>query len=121
MTLEEIARELVAGCREGREKDNLDRLYAADAVSVEAEDFGNGSEVQGVPAIAAKHDWWEGAVEMLEASVEGPFLHGPDRFAVIFGMKTRSRDTGEVSEAREVALYTVSGGRIAREEFFYAQ
>ena len=34
MSLKEIADELVAGCREGREAANLDKLYAADAVSV---------------------------------------------------------------------------------------
>ena len=34
MTLQEIANELVAGCREDRERQNLDRLYALDAISV---------------------------------------------------------------------------------------
>lgn len=120
MTLEEIAQELVAGCREGRERENLDRLYAPDAVSVEAEDMGGGREAAGIDAIRAKHDWWESAMEMLGGSVEGPFLHAPDRFAVIFRMKTRDRKTGEEGEGHEVALYHVADGRIVREEFFYA-
>ena len=120
MTLEEIARELVAGCREGREKDNLERLYAPDAVSVEAMEFAGQPRAQtGIDAIRAKHDWWEGAMETLEATVDGPFLHGDDRFAVIFGMKTRNRETGEESEGREVAVYHVADGRIVREAFFY--
>ena len=40
MAMQDVARELVAGCREGRETENLDKLYAPDAVSVEAVDMG---------------------------------------------------------------------------------
>lgn len=120
MTLEEIAAELVAGVDEDRAKANLDRLYAPDAVSVEAVDMGQGRETVGLDGIKAKHDWWESNMEMLEGSTEGPFLHGPDRFAVYYRMKARERATGEVSEMTEVGLYTVAGGRIVREEFFYA-
>ncbi|MFD2856414.1 hypothetical protein ACFSZS_18910 [Seohaeicola zhoushanensis] len=54
MDLKSIASELVAGCREGREVANLDRLYAADAVSVEAADMsGNGRETRGSPGSRA--------------------------------------------------------------------
>ena len=47
MTLKEIADELVAGCREERTRENLDKLYAADAVSVEPTDMGGGRETVG--------------------------------------------------------------------------
>jgi ketosteroid isomerase-like protein len=120
MTLQEIANELVAGCREGRERANLDRLYAPDAVSVEAADMGGGRETQGLAAIHGKHDWWEGAFITHGLTVEGPFVHGDDRFAVIFGMDTENRATGERSQGREVAVYHVKDGRIVREEFFYS-
>lgn len=119
MTLEEVARELVAGVKEDRARANLDRLYAPDAVSVEALDMGQGRAATGLDAIRAKHDWWESAMEMLEGAVDGPFLHAPDRFAVYYTMKTRDRGTGEVSEMSEVGLYHVRDGRIVREEFFY--
>lgn len=119
MTLEEIAAELVAGVQENRAKENLETLYAPDAVSVEAIDMGQGREAKGLDAIRAKHDWWEGAMEMLEASHDGPFLHGPDRFAVYFKMKTREIATGKEHAMSEVGVYTVAGGKIVREEFFY--
>lgn len=120
MTLNEIAAELVSGCREGREKENLDRLYAEDAVSVEGADFsGMGREAHGLDAIRAKHDWFAGAMEILDGSVSDPFPHGEDRFAVIFEMTGRDRSTGEVSDMKEVAVYHVADGRIVREEFFY--
>ena len=119
MNIQEIANELVAGCREGRAKDNLAKLYADDAVPVEATDNGMGREAQGLQAIAGKHDWWENAMEMVDGNITGPMLHGDDRFAVIFDMKVKSKETGEVSEMQDVAIYHVADGKITREEFFY--
>lgn len=119
MTLSEIANELVAGCREGRAKQNLDVLYAADAVSVEAADMGNGRETHGLPGIHGKHEWWESTQEVHSASVEGPFLHGDDSFAVIFEMDTTDKTSGRRGAMREVAIYYVKDAKIVREEFFY--
>lgn len=119
MTLKEIADELVAGCREERTRENLDKLYAPDAVSVEAMDMGGGRETAGLAGIHGKHDWWDGAFVTHGLTVEGPFLHGDDRFAVIFGMDTTEKATGRRSQGREVAVYHVKDGRIVREEFFY--
>ncbi|MFV0515251.1 MAG: SnoaL-like domain-containing protein [Jhaorihella sp.] len=119
MNLREIADELVAGCRENRERANLDKLYADDAVSVEAADMGGGREAAGLAAIRAKHDWWESNMEVLETRVAGPMLHGDDRFAVIFRVKAREKATGKISEMEEVGVYHLRDGRIAREEFFY--
>jgi ketosteroid isomerase-like protein len=120
MTLSEIANELVAGCREDRARQNLDRLYAPDAVSVEAMDMGDGRETHGVAGIKGKHDWWESTFTTHGATVEGPFLHGDDRFSVIFGMDTTNKATGERSQGREVGVYHVQNGKITREEFYYS-
>jgi ketosteroid isomerase-like protein len=119
MDVKEIARELVAGCREGREGENLGKLYAADAVSVEAQDFGDGREVHGLDGIRGKHEWWEKSFEVLESSTSDPMPHGDDRFAVIFEAKTKNRETGAVDDMKEIGVYHVAGGRIVREEFFY--
>lgn len=116
------AEKLVAGCREGRELEGLDTLYAPDAVSVEAMPMAGGSaESVGVEAIKGKHAWWGANFEMHGGGVEGPFVHGPDRFAVIFEMDVTEKASGKRSTGREVAIYTVNdAGRIVREEFFYA-
>ncbi len=119
MTLTDIANELVAGCREGRASANLDKLYAPDAVSVEAADMGGGRETKGLAGIHGKHDWWESAHIIHGATVEGPFVHGDDRFAVIFGMDVETKETKERMQMREVAVYHVADGKIVREEFFY--
>ncbi|WP_425044569.1 SnoaL-like domain-containing protein [Primorskyibacter sp. S87] len=119
MTPKEIAAELVAGCREDRTKENLDLLYSDNAVSVEAQDMGQGRESKGLDAIKAKHDWWENAMEYLGGTVSEPMMHGDDRFAVIFRLKARERATGEETEMEEVGIYTIAGGKIVREEFYY--
>lgn len=120
MDLKAIADELVAGCREDRTRENLDRLYAPDAVSVEAMDMGGGRETVGLAGIHGKHDWWDTNFTVHGLTVEGPFLHGDDRFAVIFGMDTTEKATGKRSQGREVGIYHVKNGKIAREEFFYS-
>lgn len=115
------AERLVAACREGREAEGLDTLYAPDCVSVEPTP-GPQAEARGLAAIRAKHAWFEGAFELTEASVEGPFPHGEDRFAVIFGMALTDRASGAHTRMREVAVYSVDdAGRIVREEFFYGE
>lgn len=120
MDLKNIANELVAGCREGREGENLGKLYAPDAVSVEAADMGQGREVQGVDAIKGKHEWWNSTTEVTSASVSDPMLHGEDRFAVIFEVAGRDKESGKAFEMKEVGVYHVADGRIVREEFFYS-
>ncbi|UWR05873.1 MULTISPECIES: nuclear transport factor 2 family protein [Ruegeria] len=120
MNLKEIAQELVAGCRENRAKENLEKLYAADAVSVEAMDMqGMGRETHGIEGIRGKHDWWESAHEVSGASVSDPFLHGENSFAVIFEVQGKVKESGEAFDMREVGVYHVVNGKIVREEFFY--
>lgn len=119
MTFEDVARELVAGCREGREAENLDKLYAEDAVSVEAADMGQGRETVGRDGIRGKHDWFASMYDQVSGETSDPMPHGDDRFAVIFDMKMRKRETGEIEEMRDIGVYTVKDGKIVREEFFY--
>jgi ketosteroid isomerase-like protein len=122
MTLKDIADKLVEGCRAGNPETNLDSLYAPDAVSIEATDQGGaGREVQGVDAIRGKHEWWTSTFEPVRADVSDPMPHGDDRFAVIFDMSVKHKESGEVSDMKEVAVYHVADGKIVREEFFYGQ
>ncbi len=118
MHIKEIAQNLVAGCRDRREVENLDKLYAKDAVSVESTDNGQGREAKGLDAIKGKHDWWNTAMEVEEASVSDPMFHGEDRFAVIFDVKAKEKASGSTFEMKEVGIYHVADGKIIREEFF---
>ncbi|QUJ77898.1 nuclear transport factor 2 family protein [Sulfitobacter albidus] len=120
MDLKEIAAELVAGCREGRERANLDTLYAADAVSAEPNDRDGQSRItQGRDAIKAKHDWFDSAMTDVQVETSDPMLHGDDRFAVRFYGTMKDAQSGEIYPMDEVAIYHVADGKIVREEFFY--
>jgi len=53
-------------------------------------------------------------------SVEGPFVHGSDRFSVIFDLDVTTKETGERMQMREIGTYYVNEtGKITREEFAY--
>lgn len=123
MELKEIARELVAGCRAGNAavRANLDRLYADDAVSVEAADMGGqGRETHGVEAIHGKHDWWENAMEEHSTEVIGPFYFGDSQFSAMFKVDATDKQSGERFQMEEIGVYHVKDGKIVREEFHYA-
>lgn len=119
--LMETANSLLEHCRNGTEAEGLDTLYASDAVSVEAVDIsGGGVETKGVEAIKGKHEWWGNAFEVHDSRVEGPYIHGKNRFGVIFELDATNKESGERSQMKEFAVYTVDNGKIVREEFFYA-
>ncbi|MEM9320897.1 MAG: nuclear transport factor 2 family protein [Pseudomonadota bacterium] len=120
MTLQDIADKLVAHCKAGTEAEALETLYAPTAVSVEATAFDGGArETEGIEGLRGKHAWWGENFEVHGASVDGPYLHGPDRFAVVFAIDATHKSSGQRNAMKEVALYTVSGDKITREEFFY--
>lgn len=121
MTLMDIANELIAGCREDRTMENLDKLYAADAVSVEAVDeTGQGRAAHGLDAIKGKHAWWDATFDFISGDISEPMPHGDDRFAVIFDLSVKHKESGAVSDMKEVGVYHVANGKITREEFFYS-
>ncbi len=122
MSVQQIGTQLCNLCREGKNLDALDQLYADNIVSVEAAVMpGTTSRVsEGIAAVRGKSEWWAENNEVHSASVEGPFPHGDDRFAVLFDYDVTFKPMGSRSRMREVAVYTVAEGKIVREEFFYA-
>lgn len=120
--LTDVAHALVEHCRTGQEMTGLDLLYDPEAESVEALPLAGRETgmVKGVQAIKDKHHWWSSAFEVHGSIVEGPYLHGLNRFALVFSMEATERATGNRTLMREVAIYTVEAGKIIREEFFYS-
>ena len=122
MDLNAVAHQLVTLCRQGKDNEALETLYKSDAVSVEAADAGVGSRVtEGMDGIRGKHEWWANNFVVHDLAVSDPMPHGSDRFAVIFEMDTTHKESGQRTQMKEVAIYTVDDGKISREEFFYAQ
>ena len=121
--LKEIADQLVGHCRNGTEEKGLKELYAKDVESIEAITMpgSDSPKTTGVDGIRGKHEWWNNTFEVHSSEVEGPFLHGEDRFSVIFNIDATNKESSERMSMKEVAVYTVSNGKIIREELLLAE
>ena len=118
----EVGQKLVALCRENRNVDAVNQLYARDVVSIETADHpGMPARQQGIDAIRKKNEWWIDNHTIHSHQVSGPFPHG-DRFIVLFKYDVTSKVgpmAGKRMQVEEAGLYTVRDGKVAQEEFFY--
>lgn len=123
--LKSIAQDVVDANQDSSEKvlGMIKDHYSDDIVSVEAaageDPSAGGPEHKGMEALMAKYAWWDENFEVHSSSAEGPFLHGEDRFGVIFEMDVTHKASGSRSQMKELGIYTVANGKIVREEFFY--
>jgi ketosteroid isomerase-like protein len=119
MSTKKIGEELVALCRAGKDEEVLDKFFSPDVESVEAVEMpGIGRVQKGLAAVKAKGEWWRANNEVHGVEAEGPYPNG-DRFVVHFRYDVTPKQTGKRMKMDETALYTVAGGKIVKEEFFY--
>ncbi len=120
-TTKSIAEKLVAYCSQNDDERCLNELYDENAISVEAAIMPGeeSAETKGLDAIRAKHEWWNNTFEVNSADAQGPFLHGNNRFGVIFSFDATNKETGDRESMTELGIYTVENDKIIREEFFY--
>jgi hypothetical protein len=115
----EIAKKYVELCKEGKNEAILSELFTKDTVSVEAgAPPGQDRTAKGLEAIAAKSKWWRENHTVHKAEIFGPYPHD-DRFAVRFLYDVTNKPSGARITMDEVGLFTVSNGKIVKEEFFY--
>ncbi|MEM8854741.1 MAG: nuclear transport factor 2 family protein [Pseudomonadota bacterium] len=121
MSLKEVADAVVEANRNGKTYELLDTHYADDVVSVESTPMSEeaGREIHGRDGIRGKHDWWFANTEVHSSSVDGPYPHGDDKFAVIYEMDVTAKPDGKRMQMKEIAVYTVKDGKVVREEFYY--
>ena len=116
----EIGKQLAELCRQGRNLDALNTLFADELVSVEAGvPPGRSREAKGLDAVKAKSAWWIENHEIHSASVTGPWPHD-DKFILGFKYDITNKPSGQRMQIDEMALYHVANGKIVREEFFYS-
>ena len=123
MTTMEVGRKLADLLRSGKSMEALDTLFSRNVVSVEAQENPSGPRImEGLPAVRGKNEWWFENHEVHSGGVQGPYPHG-DRFALFLDYDVTAKTgpmAGKRMQMKEVALYTVDGGKISREEFFYS-
>jgi hypothetical protein len=118
-----VGSELVDLCREGKERDAIDKLYSPAIVSIEAYDLPPvlPKRVEGIADVVRKAEAWESSNDVHSRAVEGPYPHG-DRFVVHFKYDVTPKVgpmAGQRLQLDETALYTVADGKVVHEEFFY--
>jgi ketosteroid isomerase-like protein len=117
MSTRETADAFCALLKAGKHEEAAAQFNADDIVSYEAME-GPMAKLEGKAAVKGKSDWWNANHEMHGGSSEGPFVHG-DQFTVVFDIDVTAKETGKRMQMREVGLYTVKGGKIVEERFFY--
>ena len=118
MSTTAIANQLVELCRQGKNSE-AKALYAEDAVSVEAfAPPGMDRVSRGLAAIRAKGEGWSANHEIHSAIVAGPWPLD-DKFIVGFKYEVTHKPSGRRMTMEEMGLYSVQGGKIVREEYFY--
>jgi len=119
MTALEIGTKLVDLVKAHKNHEAMETLYHPNIVSVEAgAPGGQNPEAKGIPACLEKGKQFAQRMEVHGGNVDGPFPNG-NRFAVFYDYDVTPRAGGERFRLKEVALYTVEGDKIVREEFFY--
>lgn len=113
---QDIAKDLVAMCRQGKFDEAGEKYWADDVLSVEP---GEAPLSRGKQAAHAKGEAWAAANEIHGFEVGGPYVNG-DQFVVRFSIDQTQRATGTRMKLDEVGIYTVKNGKIAEERFFYA-
>ena len=120
MTTEEVAKGLVALCREGKPREAIETYYGQDIVSIEAQAAPDGSrETKGLTENLAKLDWWLDNHEVHSTKASEPMFNG-DQFAVIFNYDLTFKPANKHFVLDEVGIYTVQDGKIVEERFFYS-
>ena len=118
----DVGRRLVSLCREGKHLEAVDLLYDRNVVSIEARgDSHMPARMQGIDAIRGKNKWWLDNHTIHRAQADGPYPHG-ERFIVRFTYDVTANAgpmAGQRMTFEEAALYTVRGGKVVQEEFFY--
>ena len=119
MSVSEVANGLVNLCRQGNFMEAIAEYYADDIVSIEPVGSSDmPAEQRGIEAIKGKNQWWIENQEVHGLTVKGPYL-GEGGFAAHFDFDITPKMTGQRTNMKEMALYTVEDGKIVREEFYY--
>ena len=119
----EVGKKLVEFCSKGKNLQAVETLYAPNITSIEATATPVMEQrTEGIAKVKGKNEWWVRTHEVHSSEAIGPFPHG-DRFIVYFKYDVTPKEgpmKGKRMKMEETALYTVTNGKIVKEEFFYA-
>ncbi len=120
MEVQQIANRLVELCRQGNWDQAQKELYSENIVSLEP--AGAPMErAEGMQAVIQKGEHFNSMVEeYLGIEVSEPQVAG-NYISCKLVMDTKFKGAPGPTRMEEIALYTVEGGKIVQEQFFYEQ
>lgn len=118
MNTQEVADELVDLCRQGKNDEAINVLYADNIVSLEQP----GTPVErteGKEAVIAKSKHWQSTVDEIHGGTISDPLVMADFFTITMDMDVSFKEHGRMN-IQETAIYKVKDGKIVFEQFFYS-
>lgn len=117
MKTEEIAKRLVALCREAKWEAAQKELFAADAVSIEPYETPIfAKETKGLPAILEKGHKFDAMVEKMHSLKVSDPIVAANSFACLMSMDVTMKGQGRMNMS-ELCVYDVKDGKVVSEEF----
>ncbi|HEY0947667.1 MAG TPA: nuclear transport factor 2 family protein [Opitutaceae bacterium] len=117
MKTEEIAKRLVALCRDVKWETAQRELYADDAVSIEPQETpAFPRETRGLAAIIEKGRKFDDMIEMLHAITVSEPLVADESFACTMQLDVTMKGQGRMT-MHELCVYDVKDGKIVSEQF----
>ena len=116
MNTQEIATAFADLCKAGKFEEAGQQYWSDDIVSCEPM-TGDMARLEGRAAVDAKGAWWYANHEIHSVKVEGPYVHG-DQFILRFQMDVTPKD-GARMLMDEMGVYSVAGGKVVEERFFF--
>jgi hypothetical protein len=114
MEIQTLASGLVQLVREGKSGDAKQKFYADEIISIE----GNGITVQGIEAIQKKSKEWGAQIQEMHSLFVSDPIVATDHFAIHMRLDLTYKN-GFRGTLDEICVYTVSDGKIVKEQFFF--
>lgn len=120
-SVQDVARQFMELCNAGKNFDVMRTMYAPDMVSVEDD----GQETVGQGPVIRKSEEFVAQNTIRRQEIRGPYFHGDRKkatgqFAVLFVHELTDTQSRRDYVREEIAVYSVTNGRLTREAFFAA-
>lgn len=119
MTTEEIAKKLIAYCKEGQWEQAYKELYSPNIKSMEPTAEGGWDTVEGMDGLAKKAEQWHNMVSGFHSSEISEPLVADNYITCVMKTNLTFKGQNEPTQMDEICLYTVKDGKIVVEQFFY--
>lgn len=117
MTTKDVANKLVQYCREGKNVDAINELYADNIVSKEMEGAPRNVTTGKADVLAKTVEWHNSVEEIHSGEISDPLVAG-NHFTVTMNMDVTYKKSGRMPMS-EIAVFEVKDGKIIAEQFYY--